>query len=200
MRTLPALTFLGGASTSGSYVLRIRLASPVELAFGRFKGGKRIALEPGEYADIGSALGRRGSVSLGRRLVRHASRTGVKPPHPIRSEMLERFPSLRLGANLLPANGKNLFWNVDHLLDRDEATLTAAIVIRSDARMEREIGQLLERDTATVVFERGLGANDVPGNTHILRVDADEAWWVDLPKRLDALRCDLESNATTPLD
>jgi Uri superfamily endonuclease len=115
--------------------------------------------------------------------------------------MLERFPSLGLGTGtLLPAHGKRLFWNVDHLLDREDVDLTGAILIRSAVRMERALALLLERDPATVVVESGLGANDAPSNTHILRVEADESWWCELPSRLDALRLALEATPTTPSD
>ena len=198
MTILPPLTVLGEASPSGSYVLRIAVAAGIELAFGRFKRGKSVFLPSGEYVDVGSALGKTGSVTLGRRLVRHATRTGSKPPHAIRAAMLEHFPTLGL-SSLLPVNGKHLFWNVDHLLDRQDVDLMGAILIRSTVRMERELGQFLERDPVTVVVEPGLGANDVPGNTHILRVEADESWWCELPSRLDALRHAVEENQIEPL-
>ena len=51
-------------------------------------------------------------------------------------------------------------------------------------RLEAQLGQFIMRDATTSIIEPGLGANDVPGNTHILRVVADEVWWADLPDRL----------------
>jgi len=194
MKTLPPLTVLGNPLPSGSYVLRIGVEREMELAFGRFRGGKRCFLPAGEYLAVGSAMGQRGSAALGRRLLRHATRTGSQPPHPIRATMLASFPALGLD-DRLPSKGKRLFWNLDYLLDREEVDLKAAILLRSAVRMERELGQFLERDPATRVVERGLGANDVPGNTHILRVEADESWWAELPARLDALRKAIESSS-----
>ena len=46
------------------------------------------------------------------------------------------------------------------------------------------LAKWLEQDSHTQVIERGLGANDVPGNTHLLRVCADESWWRTLPAEL----------------
>jgi len=180
---------LGGESQAGSYLLRIRVHADVCLQFGRFKRGKRIAVPAGEYIYVGSALGKRGGASLGRRLVRHATRTGAKTPHEIRAEMLDFFKTIGLGTgNLLPKNGKRLFWNIDHLLDHESAELVGAFIIRSEMRLERALGQFLEQEPCTQVLEKGLGANDVPGNTHLLRVpisDRDETWWDSLPDRLN---------------
>jgi Uri superfamily endonuclease len=182
------LVVLGGTSQSGSYVLRIAVCEELGVPFGRFRAGREIVVPAGECVYVGSALGRRGSVSLGRRLVRHATRTAGKPPHAIRSHMLDVFARVGLGgADLLPRRPKTLFWNVDHLLDREEAEIAGVIAVRSEQRMEKVLGQLLEHDPRMSVIERGLGANDVPGNTHILRVEANEAWWRALPERVRAL-------------
>jgi Uri superfamily endonuclease len=180
-----SIVVLGDESRAGSYLLRVRLAADLLLAFGRFRGGKVIDLPAGDYLYVGSALAARGGVSLARRLVRHATRTGEKAPHAIREGMLDRFAEIGLGeGNLLPRNGKTLFWNVDHLLDRTEAEIVGVIALRGDRRLERELGQFVECDPATAVFERGLGANDVPGNTHILRLHAGDDWWGALPHSL----------------
>ncbi|HEX6387115.1 MAG TPA: hypothetical protein VF177_20815 [Anaerolineae bacterium] len=34
---------------------------------------------------------------------------------------------------------------------------------------------------------KGLGASDISGNTHLLRVTTGESWWQFLPARLNAL-------------
>lgn len=47
---------------------------------------------------------------------------------------------------------------------------------------------MLEDDSAIVVFEKGLGGNDRPGHTYLLRVEADDTWWNVLAARLDSLR------------
>ena len=63
-----------------------------------------------------------------------------------------------------------------------------AVQFRSSRRVESDIGDTVESDNATVVFEKGLGANDYPGHTFLLRVEANEDWWDGLAVRLDLLR------------
>ena len=75
---------IGGKSQAGTYVLRIHLKENTTLQFGRFKKGKLISLPAGDYAYVGSALSEKGATSLARRLIRHATRSGNKPPHTIR--------------------------------------------------------------------------------------------------------------------
>jgi Uri superfamily endonuclease len=58
------------------------------------------------------------------------------------------------------------------------------LAIRSPERLEDRLAKWLEQDSNTQVIERGLGANDVPGNTHLLRVQADETWWASLAATL----------------
>ena len=176
--TRPSLRYIGRDWLGGAYVLRIRLTDRVQLAFGRFKEGKVIDVLPGEYTYVGSALAERGASCLANRLVRHATRIGDSPPHAIRETMLEDFPRVGLGhGDLCPKNGKHPRWNVDHLLDLPCADLTGAFLIRTPERIEAALGKFLENDPATIVFERGLGANDIKGNTHLLRVNAGDAWW-----------------------
>ncbi len=186
-RRTPPGTILGQDSQAGSYVLRIELRIVHQLAFGRFKKGKVINLEAGEYLYIGSALGagRSAATGLARRLVRHASRATDRPPHRIRAKLLDLFADHDLGPdNPLPTRPKTLFWNIDHLLDLPKAHLVEVFALRSPQRLEGPLGQILEADSHTTVFEKGLGANDVPGNTHILHVAAPEAWWDALPARI----------------
>jgi len=192
-RTEPLAVF-GDQGHGGTYVLRVRADTRLRLAFGRFKGGKIITVEPGDYIYVGSALAERGPACLARRLVRHATRTGKRPPHAVRHAMMDEFARLGLGdADLRPANGKNLRWNVDHLLDQSSASLVAVYAIRSPLRLEADLGKLVEMDQDTVVFEKGLGANDIPGNTHLLRVDGGESWWQSLSERLHKFCCERAS-------
>lgn len=180
-----SLVFLGDDSHSGSYVLRICLAEDAALPFGGFKRGKTIALPAGEYVYAGSAMSMKGAASLANRLVRHATRSGGKRPHGIRAEMLQRFDSVGLGVgNLAPPAAKKLHWNIDYLLDLPTADLAGACIIRSSNRLEEGLGRFLERDPHTIVFEKGLGANDAPGNTHLLLLAAGDAWWTTLPERI----------------
>ncbi|MDE0043703.1 MAG: GIY-YIG nuclease family protein [Candidatus Poribacteria bacterium] len=178
----PRIVLIGDESQAGTYVLRIHLKEDTSLQFGRFKKGKWISLPAGDYAYVGSALSEKGATSLARRLVRHATRSGEKRPHRIREKMVEQFAECGLGdGNLLPKRGKTLFWNIDFLLDLEAAEIEGFSAIRSPERLEDRLAKKLEQDPHTQVVERGLGANDVPGNTHLLRVRADESWWGSLP-------------------
>ena len=172
---------MGDDFQCGSYILRIQLKEQVNLRFGRFKKGKLLVLTAGEYAYIGSALSTKGSTSLALRLIRHATRSGDKPPHTIRPKMVEHFKDIGLGReNPLPKHEKKLHWNVDYLLDLPFTEIVNVFIIRSDRKLEAKLGRALEHDPFTHVIEKGLGANDVPGNTHILRVEAEETWWCAL--------------------
>ncbi len=180
------ITLLGsGATQSGTYVLRIQVKENLALAFGRFKRGKIISVPLGEYVYIGSALGEKGAVTLARRLVRHATRSSDHPPHAIRAHMLALF---ELGTgDLLPKRAKTLFWNIDYLLNQPAAELTYIVAIRCPQRLETPIARFIEDEPCTHIVEKGLGANDVAGSTHLLRVEADDKWWRELPERLAKL-------------
>ena len=178
---IPSIVIIGDDSQAGTYILRIRLKEDTTLQFGRFKKGKLISLPAGDYTYVGSALSEKGATSLARRLVRHATRNGDKPPHAIREEMIDQFLDCGLGPpDPLPQNGKKLFWNIDFLLDLQLTEIVNVIAIRSPERLEHTIAELLEHDANTQIIEKGLGANDTPHNTHVLHVNADEMWWLSL--------------------
>lgn len=102
--------------------------------------------------------------------------------------MIQTFKAIGLGCgDLIPKQGKTLQWNVDHLLNHEAVELAAIIAIRSPERLEPTWGRFLEEDPRTRIVEKGLGANDLPGDTHLLRVEADEGWWARLPQRLFAI-------------
>ncbi len=169
------ILIFGNDAQSGSYILRLKVHSPLEMAFGRFKRGKRIVVPAGEYVYVGSAMGKKGPASLGRRLLRHATRSGSKAPHPIRAMMLSRFKAIGLGSgDLRPQAGKKLHWNVDYLLDHPAVELSGALIFRSETRLEATLAKLLADDPATFVLEKGLGANDAPGQTHLLGLHAGQ--------------------------
>ena len=182
---IPNIVIIGDDSQAGTYILRIHLKENTTLKFGRFKKGKRISLPAGNYVYIGSALSEKGATSLGRRLIRHATRSNHKPPHPIREKMISRFIECGLGPrDLLPKHGKTLHWNVDFLLDLPSAELVNILAIRSTKRLENRIAKRLECDPHTEIIERGLGANDAPGNTHLLHVPEDRMWWGSLTDKV----------------
>ncbi len=178
---IPNIYIIGDDSQAGTYILRIHLKQDTTLQFGRFKKGKLISLPAGDYVYVGSALSEKGATSLARRLIRHATRSGDKPPHAIREEMMNRFIGCGLGSgNLLPKHGKTLHWNIDFLLDLQSAEILSIFVIRFPERLENILAKRLEGNPQTEIIERGLGANDVPGSTHLLRVRADCRWWASL--------------------
>jgi hypothetical protein len=102
-KLLPPIVAIGEDVQCGTYILRIELSEESTLRFGRFKQGKFITLLAGEYLYLGSALSTKGSTSLARRLIRHATRSRDKPPHRIRAEMINGFKQIGLGTDeLLP--------------------------------------------------------------------------------------------------
>ena len=178
---IPSIVIIGNDSQAGTYLLRIHLKENTTLKFGRFKKGKLISLPIGDYVYIGSALSEKGATSLARRLIRHATRTDDKLPHPIRKKMINRFSECGLGPrDLLPKHGKTLHWNIDFLLDLQSAEIANIFAIRSPERLENRVAKWLERDPWTDIIEPGLGANDAPGNTHLLRLHADDMGWMSL--------------------
>ena len=191
---IPNISILGNDSQSGTYVLRILLRKNTKLKFGGFKKGKLISLPAGHYTYIGSALSEKGSTSLARRLVRHATRTSFKPHHKIRDEMLTKFQASGLGPpNPLPRNDKKLFWNIDYLLDLEIAEIINVIAIRSSQKLESKVGKYLENRKETQILEKGLGANDSPNNTYILHAEIDDIWWVSL---VDEIQTNFLSDST----
>ncbi|HNB52477.1 MAG TPA: DUF123 domain-containing protein, partial [Anaerolineales bacterium] len=137
------------------------------------------------YLYIGSALNPRGATSLAPRLLRHA--TGSEgAPHLIRDQLCARFREIGVGpVTLHPPDAKKLHWNVDYLLEREEAELVGVYVIRSPARLETDIAHALDMDEGTEILIPGLGANDVRGGTHLLRIIGGEDWWGTLPTWLE---------------
>ena len=185
---IPSIVIIGNDSQAGTYLLRIHLKENITLKFGRFKEGKLISLPIGDYVYIGSALSEKGATSLARRLIRHATRTGDKLPHPIRKKMINRFIEYGLGPrDLLPKHGKTLHWNIDFLLDLQSAELVNILAIRSTERLENRLAKRLERDPHTEIIERGLGANDAPGATHLLRIRENRMWWTSLTDKVKSV-------------
>ena len=183
--SIPNIFILGEDSQAGTYVLRIRLKEDTELQFGRFKKGKLISLPAGDYTYVGSALSEKGATSLARRLVRHATRSGDKPPHAIREEMLIQFRECDLGPpNPLPKSGKKLFWNIDFMLDLELTEIINVIAIRSPERLENTIAEFLEHNADTQIIEKSLGANDAPSYTHVLRVNPGDMWWTSIAENI----------------
>ncbi len=162
---------------AGTYLLHIELAQPSQVAFGKFQQGKVFDLPAGSYIYIGSALGQRGAMTLPRRLMRHASRSEGGPPHPIRAELAQAFAAVGLAwLAQPPQRAKRLYWHVDYLLDLLAANLTDLVVIGDGVRRESEWAQWLAAQPAVHLIAPGIGARDLPGETHLWRLpEAD--WW-----------------------
>ena len=78
-------------------------------------------------------------------------------------------------------------WHIDYLLDEEGAQLSGIWAIQARERKETIVACHLESDPFTEIVERGLGANDAPGHTHILRTNADETWWDNLAGTLQRI-------------
>jgi len=81
-----SVVILGDEGQAGTYVLRMRVHRDIHISFGRFKKGKLVFVAAGHYFYVGSALGTSGGGSLGPRPMRHATRTGGRLPHRIRTK------------------------------------------------------------------------------------------------------------------
>lgn len=182
------LVFLGDQERGGVYVLRMAVKETLSLALGRFEGGRLLAFHAGDYLYIGSALAEQGATSLAPRLLRHATRSGGLSAHLIREQMVPAFAATGLGhPGLKPPAKKRCFWNVDFLLDHPAVELTQVYVVRTRLRLEPLVAQLLLSDKHTQIVEKGIGAHDHPGATHLLSIQAPAAWWETLPTRLAQL-------------
>ena len=80
-----------------------------------------------------------------------------------------------------------MHWHIDFLLQLQSAEIVSVIVLRSPERLENSIAKQVAQDAQTQIIEKGLGANDTPGGTHLLRVNADCAWWASLATQLEQL-------------
>jgi Uri superfamily endonuclease len=164
------ITIFGDSSHTGAYVLWLEVRTDLALSFGRFRGGRVIAAPAGQYAYVGSALGR-GAASLAGRLLRHATRCGDRPPHTIRLELAARLAEigLRPAGGPLPA-AKRLRWHIDYLLDEAAVEITGVTAIRTGERLESELARRLAGQPGAAPLAAGLGASDTPGETHLLRL------------------------------
>jgi len=149
----------GEPQKSGAYVLELRVANELELAFGRFQGGRVFTIPPGYVYYVGSALAGR----LPGRLLRHASRAGG-PPHGMRQELLRYFR--HLGWQVNPPKKKTLHWHADYLLE-SPAELVAVYLFFGDGPQEALLENAL-RSLGAVPLAPGLGAGDRPGGSHVL--------------------------------
>ncbi len=172
---------IGSNHHNGTYCLRILLNKPEILVFGRFGKAKPISLKAGQYLYIGSALAKRGSTTLGNRLRRHTSRSPEFSSHSIQKELLQFFDEIGISYTKKPSP-KKMFWNIDHLLNLAE--IIGIIFIRNPKPLENIWSEYLEQLQETSIFEKGLGANDSEGHTHIQYSKISNHQWEKLPFNL----------------
>ena len=191
---MKTITILGNHVQSGAYLLRMCVRKDVAVRFGRFQGGRPIFVPKGEVVYVGSAMAQQGSMTLARRLLRHATRHDEGSSQQIRGEMLKAFRDIGLGeSQLKPPDKKKLFWNIDYLLEEDVVELSHIVIIRTRTRFEDELAHLLEAEPKSSVLAKGLGAHDKQGRTHILMIRETADWWQQLPTRLQGLLNRVES-------
>lgn len=164
-------TTFGNNSRAGSYLLLIEVRKAVELAFGRFMGGRPVTIVKGSYLYVGSALGTgRGAFPLAGRLVRHASRSGDLAPHGIRNALMEFFRAGGYDPGRRSPD-KKLHWHIDYLLDLPDAELSHIVMVLSPERLEQRLAELVaSMDGVHPVADR-LGAQDAKSGTHLFRID-----------------------------
>jgi Uri superfamily endonuclease len=182
----------GEASQGGVYLLRLTVSQPLAVQFGRFQNGRLFPISPGHYLYVGSALGEKGSSSLARRLLRHASRGDAHIPQPIRQEMVRLFAQIGLGPTPLPPPvAKKLRWHIDFLLEELGVALTAVYFFRSVQPLEKRLARSLLTLPELSPLAVGLGSSDDPGGTHLLRATAVPAWWATFPQQLSCFLQDI---------
>ncbi len=168
----------GQSSRQGTYALFIHLATELNLVFGKFHRRRTIRLNPAMYLYIGSALGNNPrSMPLARRLVRHASRTGSKPPHKAREELIGYCRQHGLAEKTLEAPAeKKRHWHIDYLLDSLHAEIDGITIIRFPSRLETALSDIALASKETFIIAPGLGAQDTGDTTHVYGIRNPDAF------------------------
>jgi Uri superfamily endonuclease len=183
---MKTITILGDQGQGGTYLLRMQVQRELMVRFGRFQGGRPILVPQGDVVYVGSAMAHQGSMTLARRLLRHATRRNRENPQQIREAMLEVFRDVGLGTiPLRPPSKKTLFWNIDYLLEEKDVELSQVVLMRSGIRLEDELALFLEMEPGSTAVAKGLGAHDRRGHTHVFIVRETADWWRRLPVRLE---------------
>jgi Uri superfamily endonuclease len=165
-KTFPEVIIVGDESVGGSYILRLQVERPLKIHFGRFQRAKPVLVPQGEMLYLGSAM--RGLAS---RVLRHALRTGNKPTHALYEPLLLNMQKAGLAnGHFHQPSKKKLHWHIDYLLDETAVRLKQALLIRSEKRVEGQLGEWLLAQPETFVLVPGLGASDVKGHTHLLGI------------------------------
>jgi len=185
---MEAVTILGNDEQRGTYILRVLVTKDLQIRFGRFRQGAPVYVPRGDVLYVGSAMGQKGSTTLARRLLRHATRRPPKRQHKLSPILLEKMTAAGLASpNFQPPADKTLFWNIDYLLDEETVELKQVFILRSQDRLEDEVAALILADPVCQPIAPGLGAHDSPAITHLLHVQAGDSWWQTLPVRLSSI-------------
>ena len=110
-------------------------------------------------------------------------------------DLLDFFDEQGIHYTKKPSN-KTLFWNIDHLVNLDDAEIKGIIFIRSPHPFEIDWSEYLERLKETSIFAKGLGANDSIGHTHLQKLDLGSkhksvlSWFNDLIVELPQIYLD----------
>ena len=185
---MQTVIILGNDGLRGTYILRISVREDLHVRFGRFQQGNAIYIPQGDVLYIGSAMALKGSMTLARRLLRHATRRPPKRPHALRPILIKEMIAAGLASpNVQPPADKKLFWNIDYLLDEESVEIKQAFILRSQERLEDAAAALLLADPVCQPIAPGLGAHDSPAITHLLHVQAADQWWQTLTARLSRI-------------
>lgn len=163
------LIFLGECRLGGVYLLYINLTATQRITFGRFNQGEPVDCPAGDYLYLGSARNN----TLAPRLLRHMRRSGDQPVQELYEDIKHVLQGEGFQVNKRIPPPKRLHWHIDYLLDRPQAQIRHVVVVRTERKLEADLGRWLVAQPDTQVIYQGLGASDVSGGTHLLRVAED---------------------------
>jgi len=173
------ITAIGDKGQAGTYLLHIALDQDIMVKFGQFQGGEPVALAAGSYLYVGSALGKSGSSSLGNRLQRHLLRTGMKPDHQLSSVF--RLYASNIGLHYVDnPSPKTLFWNIDYLVDLQQAEVSRILFDRSGQNLESAWTEFIIKQDYSEIIRKGLGAHDSDDKTHLFFTSMSNDQWNEL--------------------
>ncbi len=174
MHSRDAVHIHGNDGQGGAYVLVLSVPQAVQISV--YKRPIEINFPAGTYIYIGSAQAQvpTKSAALGKRLWRYTEPVRRGAHHAIRRDLVATLLAHSLGpadpARLQMRGRKRLHWAVDYVLDNPGVELTAIHAVRSPVRYETLLGRHLANHPLTSIVRQGMGASDVPGNTHLLGV------------------------------
>lgn len=162
----PGLPILEG----GHYILVLSVSSNLNVRFGRFQEGAPVSFPAGTCVYLGSALTQRNQPALPQRVLRHCTRSNGQPAHVIRDSLLEYFNQPGVcGSPVKVPTGKKLHWHIDYLVDYPEVSIRQVLLFPGEKPVEKQLGAWINAHPLSSQIVKGLGARDIPGNTHLLR-------------------------------